>query len=72
MIILYRKAAVGSELPDWKKDLNRQHCTVRAQVEHALGRIKTFKILRSYCRAARTLIDTASGIVHLHNIILTG
>ncbi|MCG5439659.1 IS5/IS1182 family transposase, partial [Micromonospora sp. PSH25] len=29
-------------------------------------------ILRDYHRAARTLTDTASGIAHLHNIILEG
>ncbi|MER7164758.1 IS5/IS1182 family transposase, partial [Micromonospora sp. NPDC000207] len=43
-----------------------------AQVEHALARMKTYKILRDYRRAASTLADTASGIAHLHNIILTG
>ncbi|MFC6018500.1 transposase family protein [Plantactinospora solaniradicis] len=60
------------ELPDWKANLNKQHRTVRAQVEHALTRMKCFKILRDYRRAARTLADTASGIAHLHNIILAG
>ncbi|EEP72364.1 transposase [Micromonospora sp. ATCC 39149] len=50
VIIPYRKPTDGSELPDWKKDLNRQHRTVRAQVEHALARMKTFKILRDYRR----------------------
>ncbi len=34
--------------------------------------MKTFKILRDYRRAARTIADTASGIAHLHNIILAG
>ncbi|WP_428842523.1 hypothetical protein [Salinispora arenicola] len=29
-----------------------------------------FKIWRDYRRAARTMTDTASGIAHLHNIIL--
>ncbi|OWV09600.1 hypothetical protein B5D80_08705 [Micromonospora wenchangensis] len=51
---------------------NRQHRTIRAQIEHALARMKTFKILRDYRRAARTFADTASGIAHLHNIILAG
>ncbi|MFI9643089.1 transposase family protein [Micromonospora sp. NPDC051925] len=72
VIIPYRKPADGSELPKWKADLNKQHRTVRAQVEHALARMKTFKILRDYRRAASTLADTASGIAHLHNIILAG
>jgi hypothetical protein len=72
VIIPYRKPTDGSELPEWKTDLNKQHRTVRAQVEHALARMKTFKILRDYRRAANTLADTASGIAHLHNIILAG
>ncbi|GHJ06978.1 hypothetical protein TPA0907_13450 [Micromonospora humidisoli] len=72
VIIPYRKPTDGSEPPDWKKNLNKHHRTVRAQVEHALARMKTFKILRDYRRAASTLTDTASGIAHLHNIILLG
>jgi hypothetical protein len=72
VIIPYRKPADGSELPEWKTDLNTQHRTIRAQVEHALARMKCSKILRDYRRAARTLTDTASGIAHLHNIILAG
>jgi hypothetical protein len=60
----------GSALPQWKEDLNQVHRTVRAQVEHALVRMKTWKILRDYRRAAATLAVTASGIAHLHNIAL--
>ncbi|EWM64997.1 hypothetical protein J3R08_001808 [Micromonospora sp. HB375] len=72
VIIPYRKPADGSDLPEWKADLNKQDRSVRAQVEHALARMKCFKILRDYRRAAHTLADTASGIAHLHNIILAG
>ena len=43
---------------------------VRARVEHALSRLKCWKILRDYRRAATTLHDTASGIAYLHNIDL--
>ncbi len=38
----------------------------------ALARLKTYKILRDYRRAARTLAITAAGVAHLHNIALTG
>ena len=31
VIIPYRKPTDGSELPDWKQDLNTQHRTVRAR-----------------------------------------
>ena len=33
--------------------------------------MKEFKILRDYRRAADTLTDTAAGIAHLYNIIIT-
>lgn len=72
VIMPYRKPRDGSPPPAWKEDLNAQHRTVRAQVERTLAGMKCFKILRDYRRAARTLTDTASGIAHLHNIILAG
>ncbi|MEU1647638.1 transposase family protein [Micromonospora zamorensis] len=71
VIIPYRKNRDGSPLPVWKQDLNAQHRTVRAQVEHTLARMKNWKILRDYRRAARTLTTAASGIANLHNIALT-
>jgi hypothetical protein len=36
------------------------------------ARMKEYKILRDYRRAASTLTDTAAGIAHLYNIITTG
>jgi hypothetical protein len=72
VIMPYRKPRDGSDLPDWKEDLNAGHRKVRARVEHALARMKCWKILRDYRRAASTLGDTVSGIAHLHNILLTG
>ncbi|MCT2280096.1 transposase family protein [Micromonospora chalcea] len=72
VIIPYRKPADGSDLPAWKEDLNREHRTIRARVEHTLARMKCWKILRDYRRAAHTLTDAASGIANLHNIVLTG
>ncbi|MEU4712372.1 transposase family protein [Micromonospora purpureochromogenes] len=71
VIIPYRKPADGSDLPAWKEDLNAQHRTIRARVEHTLARMKTWKILRDYRRAAHTLADATSGIANLHNITLT-
>ena len=46
VVIPYRKPDDGSALPQWKEDLNQVHRTVRAQLEHALTRLKTWKILR--------------------------
>jgi hypothetical protein len=72
VIIPYRKPHDGTALPPWKEDLNTMHRSVRARIEHALARMKCWKILRDYRRAAHTLSDTASGIAHLHNILRTG
>ncbi len=67
VVIPYRNPADGSPLPQWQEDLNRVHRTVRAQIEHALARMK---IGRSSATTAATLAVTASGIAHLHNIAL--
>lgn len=71
VIMPYRKPRDGSDLPDWKEQLNAVHRTVRARVEHTLARMKCWKILRDYRRAASTLADAVSGIAHLYNINLT-
>ena len=71
VVMPYRKPRDGSELPDWKEDLNATHRKIRARVEHVLARMKNFKILRDHRRAASTLADTVSGIANLHNILLT-
>ncbi|REH46274.1 DDE superfamily endonuclease [Kutzneria buriramensis] len=71
VIMPHRKPADGT-LTNWQEDLNAIHRKVRARVEHALARVKCWKILRDYRRAASTLADTASGIAHLHNLPLTG
>lgn len=39
----------GVELPEWKQAHNKSHRKVRARVEHAFARMKTWKILRD-CR----------------------
>jgi hypothetical protein len=72
VIMPYRKPRDGGELPEWKQSYNAGHRKIRARVEHALARLKTYKILRDYRRAARTLATTAAEICHLHNIALAG
>jgi len=72
VVIAYRKPEDGSALRQWQEDLNAVHRGVRARIEHTLARMKEFKILRDYRRAAHTLTDTAAGIAHLYNIIVTG
>ena len=67
LIIPFRKP-VHDEITDWQEELNIVHRRVRARVEHAIGQMKTWKILRDYRRAAHTLNETASGIAYLRNI----
>jgi hypothetical protein len=55
VIMPYRKRTKGTALPDWQEDLNKIHRKVRARIEHALARMKTYKILRDYRRAGHTL-----------------
>jgi hypothetical protein len=69
VIMPFRKPRNRSELPGWQEDLNATHRKVRARVEHTLARMKCWKILRDYRRAASTLGDAVSGIAHLHNIV---
>jgi hypothetical protein len=45
---------------------------VRARIEHALARMKEWKILRDYRRAATTLAATAAGSAHMYNIVTAG
>jgi hypothetical protein len=70
VIMPFRKPSGEHTLPQWRTDMNISHKRVRARVEHCLSRLKTWKIMRDYRRAASTLEHTASGIAHLHNIAL--
>jgi hypothetical protein len=72
VIMPFRKPRDGSDLPEWKEEWNAVHRTVRARVEHTLARMKCWKILRDYRRAAGTLGDAVSGSAHMHNIALAG
>jgi hypothetical protein len=73
IVMPYRKPPEGQPpLPEWKEELNKTHRKVRARVEHALARMKTYKILRDHRRAGHTLTVTAAGIATLHNLALTG
>ncbi|GAA2682459.1 DDE superfamily endonuclease [Actinosynnema pretiosum] len=72
VIMPHHKPHDGNVPTDWQEDLNTQHRKVHAHVEHCLARMKNWKILRDYRRAARTLHDIALGIANLHNLALAG
>ncbi|QMU76932.1 transposase family protein [Streptacidiphilus sp. PB12-B1b] len=61
----------GQDLPDWQKDHNRSHRRVRARVEHAISRMKNWKILRGCRRKGLAVYWAASGIARMHNLALT-
>jgi hypothetical protein len=62
----------GEELPDWKQAQNKSRKQVRARVEHAFARMKSWKILRD-CRLKGDGVHHAMlGIARLHNLTLAG
>ncbi|MER6259055.1 transposase [Streptomyces sp900105245] len=72
LVIPHRRERGQAELPTWKEEHNRSHRKVRARVEHAFARMKTWKILRD-CRLKGDGVHHAMlGIARLHNLTLTG
>ncbi|MFJ7629801.1 transposase [Streptomyces sp. NPDC097595] len=71
-LVMPHRRRKGEELPAWKQDHNKSHKQVRARVEHAFARMKTYKILRD-CRLRGNGVHHAMlGIARLHNLTLTG
>ncbi|CAL2067273.1 transposase [Streptomyces sp. TR1341] len=72
LLIPHRCEPGQSELEAWKKKHNASHRKVRARVEHAFARMKTWKILRD-CRLKGDGVHHAMlGIARLHNLTLAG
>lgn len=72
LIIPHRRAPGQAGLPAWKEEHNRSHRKVRARIEHAFARMKTWKILRD-CRLKGDGVHYAMlGIARLHNLTLAG
>jgi hypothetical protein len=46
----------------------RRHRKRRARVEHAIARLKDWRILRDHRRRASSLLVTLRGIAFLHNL----
>ncbi|GGP43680.1 hypothetical protein GCM10010278_20340 [Streptomyces melanogenes] len=68
LITPHRRERGQNELPTWKEEHNASHRQVRARVEHAFARMKTWKILRD-CRLKDDGVHHAmSGIARLHNL----
>src|SRR5689334_8895955 len=72
LVIPHRREPGQAELPAWKQEHNRSHRKVRARVEHAFARMKSWKILRD-CRLKGDGVHHAMlGIAHLHNLARRG
>jgi hypothetical protein len=71
VIMPYRKPADGSELPEWKQDLNTVHKRVRARVEHALSHLKSWNILRNCRRKRLGVWYAALGVAQMRNLAMT-
>ncbi|CAL9572276.1 IS5 family transposase ISStsp6 [Streptomyces sp. enrichment culture] len=72
LTIPHRRKPGQSELEPWKEEHNISHRKVRACVEHAFARMKTWKILRD-CRLKGDGVHHAMlGIARLHNLALAG
>jgi len=48
----------------------RRHRKRRARVEHAIARLKTWRVLRDHRRKGRNLLHTLQAVACLHNLVL--
>ncbi|GAA5023660.1 hypothetical protein GCM10023335_56610 [Streptomyces siamensis] len=72
LVMPHRRTKGQAELPNWKQEHNRSHKQVRARVEHAFARMKSWKILRD-CRLTGDGVHHAMlGIARLHNLAIAG
>ncbi|MGW2964870.1 transposase [Streptomyces sp. NPDC001220] len=71
-LVMPHRRRKGEELPDWKQAHNKSHKQVRARIEHAFARMKTWKILRDCRLKGEGVHHAMSGIAYLHNLTLAG
>ncbi|MES4893346.1 transposase [Streptomyces sp. NPDC096012] len=72
LVIPHPREPGQAKLPAWKEEHNRSHRKVRARVEHAFARMKSWKILRD-CRLKGDGVHHAMlGIARMHNLALAG
>lgn len=71
LIVPRRRDPGGAELPSWKEERNASHRKVRAWIEHAFARMKTWKIRRD-CRLKGNGVHHAMlGIAGLPSVTIT-
>ncbi|MEV3854947.1 transposase family protein [Streptomyces sp. NPDC050095] len=70
MVTPHRKRPRRALLPGEEAD-NAAHRTVRARVEHVIGRMKNYKILRDCRQHGNGLHHAVQAVAHMHNLTLT-
>ncbi|MFE6620819.1 transposase family protein [Streptomyces sp. NPDC057740] len=61
----------GRALLQAEQDDNAEHRKVRARVEHVIGRLKNYKILRDCRQHGDGLHHAVQAVAHMHNLALT-
>jgi hypothetical protein len=56
--------------PERAEGDNAEHRRVRARVEHAIGRLKDYEILRDCRQHGDGLHHAAQAVAHMHNLAL--
>ncbi|MFI9249774.1 transposase family protein [Streptomyces sp. NPDC053069] len=69
MAVPHRKRP-GRPLLKGEKDDNAEHRRVRARVEHVIGRMKNYKILRDCRQRGDGLHHAVQAVAHMHNLAL--
>jgi hypothetical protein len=69
MVTPHRKRPRRALLPGQEAD-NADHRTVRARVEHVIGRMKNYKILRDCRQHGDGLHHAVQAVAHMHNLAL--
>ncbi|GAQ59823.1 IS5/IS1182 family transposase [Streptomyces scabiei] len=69
MVVPHRKRPHRPLLPGEEED-NAAHRKVRARVEHVIGRMKNYKILRDCRQRGDGLHHAVQAVAHMHNLAL--
>ncbi|MGW1617708.1 transposase family protein [Streptomyces sp. NPDC002172] len=69
MAVPHRKRP-GRALLQAEEDDNAEHRRVRARVEHVIGRLKNYKILRDCRQRGDGLHHAVQAVAHMHNLAL--
>lgn len=67
-LVMPHRRRKGEDLPDWKQTHNKPHKQVRARVQHAFARMKTWEIPRDCRLKGEGAQDAMSGIARLRNL----